>query len=624
MAKRVGRLNAIATANTAPFENGMRRMSRSMQMSSRSAGVAASAMRTFTRTLLPLIGASLSGRAAVRSLMGAFQNLDALAKTSRQLRITINELRGFRLIASEAGVESSTLERGIDALNRRMGRLVRGSATTAEGLSLLGLEADKMLSLTPSERFIEIARAIDRIGVDSDRTTAALEQLFRQSGTSLLNLFRQGADEIERSIGLVNELGGDISAQMAGRIEAANDSMARFRMRMGAARDAIAIGIAPVIDDVSNSLLEWVGAADDFDERVRNTEVSARRILATFTGITAIIRSASASIMGLATSVEELMARVNKSLSLPGTRGRAYFEAIEQQANEANKRHTEAIESARKMFDQAMDMFDEASRQAQSSIDDVAAGPTDDGLESWGDRVIRAATEMRDEFDAITRSLDPTIEKSAEYARMLDVVNEAHENGIISAREFAEAREAIFRDANSDLIRQAEQLEQSLRTPFEQVQDELKDAEHLFDLGFIGQDTLQRAIQHAEEQVKALMGASEDLGDQDPFQEMTDSAKEYEQQLQRVFSLIRGEAISGAQGSIRLGPSTTLAGGFPMLDTPFAGVSGLSGRPEDSPLSAPNMNKKQERDGMDPQAVNMMIDFLSEIARNTREQRAIL
>jgi len=249
----------------------------------------------------------------------------------------------------------------------------------------------------------------------------------------------------------------------------------------------------------------------------------------------------------------------------------------------------------------------------------------DTELSRWFHSIMDAATEMREGFDDLTASLDPAIAQSRRYAEMMDLINEAHEAGIISAREYADARAAIFRDANSDLINEAERLEKSLRTPFERIQDELKDAEHLFRMGFIGEETLQRAVRNAQDQIKDLVETNEQLEEQDPFQEMTDSAKEYERQLQRVFALIRGEATTGAAGSIRLGPSAQITGGeLSMPDSGIFGAAGLSSRRPDSPLSAPDMSRRQEREGLDPGAVQMMIEFLGEIARNTREQRAVL
>lgn len=214
-------------------------------------------------------GAAVRGLA--RLTAEGLRSADSLGKQADRLGIAAKNLQAYRNAADLAGVSQTELEKGLGRLNRNIGDVKNGLITDSspvfKAFEKLGVTLADLNSQSPEQVF---ERLVEKLGaIDDTATQGALAmQLFGRSGQQLLTLFNGGLEGIEESRKLLEDLGLSIDRIDAGKVEAANDAMTRLGQVSAAAKERLAVELAPAIEAIFTRLVETGREGETFGNRI--------------------------------------------------------------------------------------------------------------------------------------------------------------------------------------------------------------------------------------------------------------------------------------------------------------------------------------------------------------------
>ncbi|PTW39248.1 hypothetical protein [Rhodovulum kholense] len=237
----IGALRVNLGLDSAKFESGAKRVKdplRAMKSQFRAVAAAASAM-----------GAALSAAA----LKGAGE-IDRAAKAARRLDASIGAFRALELAAGEAGVPLSAVTNDIQNIGREIANIgLSGNADRA--LTRLGLAASDLEGLDADAKVATIADAVKGLGLSAGEATAVLRDLgVRNREMALLMI--QGGDAIRAARADVEDYGLALDAVEAGKIEAANDRIARLGLIARYAGQQLALQLVPNLGRAAQAMTE--------------------------------------------------------------------------------------------------------------------------------------------------------------------------------------------------------------------------------------------------------------------------------------------------------------------------------------------------------------------------------
>lgn len=253
----VGKMIAILTAHTQPFEKRMHGSTRSVYGLQKGIASARRMIMGFGGALLGVAGAG--GMAMmVRSTMKA---IDQLAKTSDKLGIATEDLGRFHYAAQLSGIAINTFDMALQRMIRRIAEAAQGTGEAKAAIKELGLGARALATAGPAEALRMIAEAMMKVENQADRVRLAFK-LFDSEGVAMVNMLMEGRGGLEMMAAEADKLGITFDRFAAAKVEAANDALTRMKLRMTALWQSIAIQLAPGIEMLSNKFLGMGVAAE--------------------------------------------------------------------------------------------------------------------------------------------------------------------------------------------------------------------------------------------------------------------------------------------------------------------------------------------------------------------------
>lgn len=238
------------TARTASFQRGMGKGQKGVKKFSDSV---TRSVRSLKRLAVAAVAAA--GVGGLGSLIrSSMQSIDATAKMADRIGETTEALVGLRHGAAIMGVEATAFDKSLSMMIRRLGEVRSGSGEAIRGLEMLRLSADDLVKKSPAQAFSIIAERIKNLKTQADKSAAAYFLLGR-SGMALVNMLELGAGGLKKMQREARELGLTFSRVDAAKVEAANDALTRMKGVFKGLTKDIAIGISPVIESLSNSVI---------------------------------------------------------------------------------------------------------------------------------------------------------------------------------------------------------------------------------------------------------------------------------------------------------------------------------------------------------------------------------
>lgn len=193
--------------------------------------------------------------------------IDANAKLARSLGGTIDGLRAVNMEASDSGIDG--MAASLNRMNRRLGAVEMSGGPALKTVERLNLNLQEMQGMDVDEKLAYIADRIKESGVSSQEAARHLQQLgFEQRNAT--ELFMKGGDAIRSSRQEIEDYGLSVSMLDAAKIEEANDALARIGLSAEAMGNAVAIKLAPSLNDMADSINDVTKAfhAGDYDAQL--------------------------------------------------------------------------------------------------------------------------------------------------------------------------------------------------------------------------------------------------------------------------------------------------------------------------------------------------------------------
>src|SRR6056297_860313 len=211
------------------------------------AGVGIGAMVVAVRSAIQV------GRELARVTREQMDEIDKLAKASRKIGATAEELTGLRLAAAEfSGMASGQVDMALQRMTRRLSEAAHGTGEAQAAIKALGLDAAELNAMGPAEAFRRIADAIRLVDNESDRLALAFK-FFDSEGAALVTTMNAGSDAIRSVEAEAKRLGATLSEADAAAVEAANDAFGRMTLAIEGAQNKLAVGLAPAMESFAQT-----------------------------------------------------------------------------------------------------------------------------------------------------------------------------------------------------------------------------------------------------------------------------------------------------------------------------------------------------------------------------------
>lgn len=205
-------------------------------------------------------GAALLGGLSIASLVSevnqAASEMDALAKKSATLKISIGELQALRKQASHAGVDDEAMSSALTRFTKRLGVLqTTGSGILGSYLKKSGNSAFRDLkgAKDTQQAYEQLLNAFSKLETAQEQMAFA-DAAFGQDGRKMLLLLREGTDGLAKSRKELAELGGGAKAEDAAKAEAYNDALQRIQESIKSIKYA---ALAPIMEKATQAFGEF-------------------------------------------------------------------------------------------------------------------------------------------------------------------------------------------------------------------------------------------------------------------------------------------------------------------------------------------------------------------------------
>jgi len=194
---------------------------------------------------------------ATKFISASLNSIDVLAKQSRTLNITINELQAFQNMAQLAGTSNEFMSMSLQKMTLNINKAKNGTGLAVKELEKMGLANEEFFALNPAQQYSIIADKVAGMSDAGDQAAASMN-IFQDANGKLIDTLKGGSAAFASSQKDIDELGKSISDVDAANVEAANDAMFRVGQMMSGVTQQITVKLAPAIEWVAK-LFVWLG-----------------------------------------------------------------------------------------------------------------------------------------------------------------------------------------------------------------------------------------------------------------------------------------------------------------------------------------------------------------------------
>ncbi|WP_257282110.1 hypothetical protein [Endozoicomonas sp. ISHI1] len=209
------------------------------------------------------------GAAAATGLAVMYKNtaesIDQQTKFADKIGISTEALAGLQYAGELTGVSTEKLNMGLQRMTRRVAEAAQGTGEAVGALDELGLSAEAMAEMSPDQQFQAIAAAMGEVESQSDKVRLAFK-LFDSEGVGLLNTLDAGVDGLQAMQDEAENFGIALSRVDAAKIEQANDAFYKTSLTTKGFTQALTAELAPIIQGISEELVNASNAAGGFGE----------------------------------------------------------------------------------------------------------------------------------------------------------------------------------------------------------------------------------------------------------------------------------------------------------------------------------------------------------------------
>lgn len=212
------------------------------------------------KAVLGVSAAATAAAGAVALFTKANVNsLDALGKTASKLGVNVEFLQQMRFAAEQTGIETRTLDMGLQRFIRRVAEAAKGTGEAKAALQQLGIEFTNADGSARDIRDIlfDVSDGLANTASEGERVRLAFK-FFDSEGVALVNTLQGGSTELKRFFSEAENLGILIGSDTTKRAEAFNDQLNIIKRQFTAITQNLVGAFLPVLQDVSEDLTKFL------------------------------------------------------------------------------------------------------------------------------------------------------------------------------------------------------------------------------------------------------------------------------------------------------------------------------------------------------------------------------
>ena len=215
---------------------------------------------TVSKGILSIGAAATAAAGAVALFTKSNVNaLDTLGKTASKLGVNVEFLQQMRFAAEQTGIETRTLDMGLQRFIRRVAEAAKGTGEAKGALQQLGIEfknADGS-ARDIQDILFDVADGLANTSSEGERVRLAFK-FFDSEGVALVNTLKGGSAELKKFFNEAENLGILISSDTTKKAEAFNDQLNIIKRQFTAITQNLVGAFLPVLQDVSKDLTTFL------------------------------------------------------------------------------------------------------------------------------------------------------------------------------------------------------------------------------------------------------------------------------------------------------------------------------------------------------------------------------
>ena len=241
-------------------------MARNVQFDIRAVDKTAQAFRSVKQRVGGLTKSIFSLRNALAGAAGAmaFQSLatgsDNLLKFSNRVGVSVEALSQLKFVAEIGGLTMEQFTMAMQRSTRRIAEAAQGTGEAKDALRELGLDASKLVQMSPDRQLEAIADAMLGVTNQADKVRLAMK-LFDSEGVAMIQTMQGGSKEIRNLRNEADALGGTLSKSQAEDFAAYNDSIVRLKTSfsdLGKALSSVLMKPIMAVIDAFTTFFSWI------------------------------------------------------------------------------------------------------------------------------------------------------------------------------------------------------------------------------------------------------------------------------------------------------------------------------------------------------------------------------
>ena len=237
------------------------------------------------------------------SLLGGMG--DQFDKMAARTGVSVDALSEYAHAAEMCGGSIGDVEGALRSMATQLVAAQNGSARARKSFEILGLNIDEIAGKSPEKQFDQIARAISSIADPTERAGAAMK-IFGSAGASLLPLFSEGPDGLQKLREEARRLGVSIDAETAKIGAEFTDATTRLKSAFSGVGISLSKLLTPALIEASNSVARIVSAITGFVENNPILTKSIGGVVAGIAGLTSAIFVGTKAFAGISTAAATL------------------------------------------------------------------------------------------------------------------------------------------------------------------------------------------------------------------------------------------------------------------------------------------------------------------------------
>lgn len=206
--------------------------------------------------------AAIAAGIALAGLIKGFKEFaeagDEIAKTSRQIGLSVESLQELRFASERQGVSSEVLTKSLKMLNRNVGDVIAGQGTLTTFLNKTNPKLLNQLKLVENneQAFDLLVREINKLPTQMEKAALA-QAAFGRAGQDMLKLFEKGPEGIAELRKEAQKY-GLISTEAANKAEKLIDSVTNLKMAASGVGNLLFANFLQPITKIVDKVTDWL------------------------------------------------------------------------------------------------------------------------------------------------------------------------------------------------------------------------------------------------------------------------------------------------------------------------------------------------------------------------------